>query len=471
MDARGASHRPSMTVVDLEESPGARASRRTGERAWPTDAPLARFVHLHRRRFAAVAALVALVVGGVLVVGPRVTAGAERRDVLAAAAFASGVRSLAHPLRERWRADVGDAFDPVLVGATLVVPDPDDGRGVVGLDVVTGERLWGRALDAFGPVQGCVEVAARVACLAGLDGRADLPPAVLSVLDAGDGELVATHELVGRWSAIASADEDVVLAGWLPVGLRVERLDPISAAPRWTSPSRTTDNPRAQGGVSLDVGAGVVVATSSPERLLLDARTGESRVADDDDEIRVRPDGTVLRTRTSPTRRGYAISTTVMWPTGSTPATTTALGRAALVAVDDRARPGVVTLEPRRRGLVVRQYAPGSNDPTWSSDEVGGSVVANLRDRVVLRRASALVALDAASGQRVWQRPSDDADGAVLSDGSRLAVVGAQRTLVVLRLDDGSDAWSQELPAGTDAVVTIGSQAYATGRGVLVALR
>ncbi|MDM7831536.1 outer membrane protein assembly factor BamB family protein [Cellulomonas edaphi] len=461
---------PTVSVVELDEVEDGAAARSRGARGplwgWARRRPV----------LAAVAGTLAvgLLVGFVLV-APHVAADRERVAVLEPAAFDGAVHSLARAPRERWSAPAASAMAPVLVGDVVVVAQDSPVLHLAGLDVVTGKPLW--RTEAIGttaaPVQGCVESAARLACIVGLRGRGERPPSRVVLVDVGTGRVLADHPVQGRWVEIEAVDDDVVLAGWVPAGMGVVRVDPTSGAQEWTTPPSDRAHPRATGNIGLAVAGRVVVASSFPAQMAIDAADGHPLpVAISDDLVRLRPDGVYVRTRFE--SRAGGVSATSVLMDGAGRVVRTARGEAVIPAVHDPASPRVLTVEATRGGVGVRAYTDGAA-PLWRAAEPAGWVVADAGGRVVVERNGSLVGLDAASGERVWQRPAGVESRSAFSDGDRVAVLvnlpGSESGMAALRLADGDREWQVALPTGTRRVVRLGAELYALSTDRLVALR
>lgn len=431
----------------------------------------------HRPLLAAVGGCLTLALAvAFVVVAPRLTAGRERTAVLSAATFEGAVHSLAHPLRERWSVAADSSVVPVLVGDTLVVATDDPPHHLAGVDVVTGERLWERGPfgSAGSPVQDCVARGGSVACVAGRPGRGTDPPSSLVLVDTTAGRVLATHDVPGRWGEIAAVGRDVVLAGWVPDGLGVVRVDPRTGEVRWEAPPSDRAHPRDTGNITLAASGDVVVASSFPSQLALHATDGSALPLDDtDDVVRLRTDGTYVRTRYLSTAGSIAAASRVTDGTGQVVLTTQ--GEALEPSVDDPRSPRVLTIEEVDGAVAVRAYLGRATEPSWVATEPAGSVVLDAGGRVLLGREESLVGLDAATGRRVWQRPVAVEPRAVFSDGSRVAVPVRMpeggRGIAAFRLDDGDQVWRVQLPDDTRRVVRLGAQLYVLADDRVVALR
>jgi len=411
-----------------------------------------------------------------VVVAPRLTAGRERSAVLGAAEFDGAVHSLGHVPQERWSIAATSSIVPVLVGDTLVVATDEPAHHLAGYDVVTGERQWeqGPIGGRGAPIQDCAALGGRVACVAGLPGRGAAPPSTVVVLDTTAGRVVASHAVPGRWVEIAAVGRDVALAGWVPEGLGVVRVDPDDGRVVWHAEPAHGAHPRDTGNIGLAAAGEVVVATSFPSQLALAADDGSALPVDEtDDVVRLRDDGTYVRTRYLSNAGAIAAVSRVTDGEGRVLLTTQ--GEALEPAVHDPASARILTIEDVGGAVAVRSYPAGQGDPAWKVTEPGGRVVLDAAGRVLLEREGALVGLDAATGRRVWQRPVDADPRGVFSDGTRVVVPvrmpGGGRGLAAFRLDDGDLVWRVALPDGTRRVVQLGAQLYVLADDRVVALR
>ncbi|GIG19928.1 hypothetical protein Cch01nite_06520 [Cellulomonas chitinilytica] len=444
---------------------------------------------------AAVAALVGLVVAFGLA-APAIVTAQERRHVLAATAFPGAVHVLDAGPAVRWSASYDESVPPLLVGDTIVVVDGPDlqHRALVGLDVVTGARRWSVPLGAEpSPTQvRCQELAGHLVCLAGEgpppDQRALAPgerppepaPAVLLVVDARTGDVLASHRVEGRVVAAAMTGGDVVVATYWWGAFAVRRIDPLTAQVRWERLDGAAVTVPAVGDVTLRAGGGLVVATVSGATLVLRAATGErvrpaQRTAGTD-ETRMLADGTLVRTR----YRLEAVGVDVMsdLSTGEGEPWLTARGVPVEPEVDDDASGLVFTSGALAGGPLVGRvsaYRPGRSEPVWRAFAPAREIAAVVGDRVVLRVAGALVGVDSRNGVQMWRRTFGLGLGRAFTDGRHLVLERTTpeegATLMALDLETGRVDWTSPLPDGTSRVIQLGGHLYAAGDGDLVALR
>lgn len=475
--------------LDEDELPGAEPAPSGPERlrAWAVRRP-ARAVS---------AVVVATVVLAVALVGaPRWAAGQERAAVLGAAAFPGAVRSLTDAPGVRWTAAVDGSSPPLLVGDVIVatVGGPHDGRQILGLDAVTGQQRWAVPLGADPAPENvlCRALDAQLACVVGpappsdrrvlvpSEPRADDGRAELLVLDPADGTVLSRSPVGGWVVATAQAGSDLVVATYAWGMLTVRRLDPATGEARWQTQRWSTFQSASNGRVALVAAAGLVLAAGNDVTLVLDAATGErlprppgATVAD---QTRLLEDGTLVRTRYRLRDAGVdavsELSTGLGRPWASV--------RGVLVAptVSDGTSGLVFAaggLTEGSTGGRVRAYDRGTAEQVWLASAPAPEVDVDAGGRVVLRGGGALVGLDAATGELSWSRTFGPSIGRAFTDGRRVAVEhdasDGTAVLTSLSLDDGASLWEIPLPAGTTRVVRMGSQLYALGDDVLVALR
>jgi len=451
-----------------------------------------------RRPFVA-AGMLAAVVGLVAAFGlvtPTLVTAQERRQVLAATSFAGAVHVLDAGPAVRWSVPFDDTVDPLLVGDTIVVVDGPDlqHRELVGRDVVTGAQRWSVPLAADpSPTQvRCQEIDGRLVCVVGEgpppDQRALAPgerppdpaPAVLLVVDARTGGVLASRHLTGRVVAATTIGSDVVVATYWWGAFAVRRVDPLTGDVRWERRDGAAVTVPAVGDVTLRAGGGLVVATVSGATLVLRGATGErvrpaQRTAGTD-ETRMLEDGTLVRTR----YRLEAVGVDVMsdLSTGEGEPWLTARGVPVEPEVRD-GRSGLVYTSGALAGgpLVgrVSAYVPGRSNPVWRAFAPAREIAVDVGDRVVLRVAGALVGVDSRTGDQVWRRAFGLGLGDAFTDGEHLILERTTpeegATLMALDLETGRVDWTSPLPEGTDGAVRLGGHLYAVGDHVLVALR
>lgn len=483
-------------VVDEVEADGA-ADVRPAPARWQDEGRRLGGWALRRPLLAAatLTVLVGLLVAFGLVTPAMVTA-QERRHVLAAASFPGAVQELDAGPAVRWSVPLDETVPPLLVGDTVVVVDGPDlqHRTLVGVDVVTGLRRWTVPLAADpSPTQvRCHELGGRLVCLAGEGPPPDqrdlepgeLPPAaapaVLLVVDARTGDVLASHHVEGRVVATTTAGDDVVVATYWWGAFAVRRIDPMTAQVRWERRDGAAITVPAVGDVTLRAGGGLVVATVSGSTLVLRGATGErvrppQRTAGTD-ETRMLEDGTLVRTR----YRLEAIGVDVMseLSTGEGRPWLTARGVPVEPEVDDHLSGLVFTSGALAGGPLVGRvsaYRPGREEPVWRAFAPAREIAAVVGDRVVLRVAGALVGVDSRNGVQMWRRTFGLGLGRAFTDGVHLLLERTTpeegATIVALDLDTGRVDWTSPMPEGSSRVVQLGGHLYAMGDGRLVALR
>jgi hypothetical protein len=196
-----------------------------------------------------------------------------------------------------------------------------------------------------------------------------------------------------------------------------------------------------------------------------------------DDVVQLRADGVYVRTDF--TAHDGAVLARSTFSDASGRVLRTELGDAVELGVRDPASPRSLTVDGTGTAVTMRSYTDG-DEPQWTTDDGAGHPVLDVAGRIVLRRGDSLVALDASTGERKWQRPAAAAARTSVSrsgysDGKVVAVVVSGSTtpsgLAAFRLDDGEPQWQIDLPEGTRRVVRLGTQLYVLTGDRLVALR
>jgi outer membrane protein assembly factor BamB len=363
------------------------------------------------------------------------------------------------------------------------------GRRIVGLDAVTGETRWTLPLGAD-PVPTavmCTSTSELLACVVGpvpSDDRRDLVSdagarvgiATLWAIDPVDGTVRAHHPIDGWVMTAAAAGADLVVATYTFGLLRVTRFDPVTAQQIWQTERFVTARTAINGRIRLVVGGGLVMAKGSDSLLLLDAETGERQRRPSEalgvDESRLMADGTLVRVQyrlidsSIVARSSLSVGDREPWLTveGSVLASDVSDGTSGLVYTAD--------------GLGVDgvgAYRPGAEEPVWRSPAPATRVSVDAAGRVVVRNGGMLAALDSRTGTTIWVRDLGAVSGPAQSDGQRMLVLAGGTDdlgqLVALDVQTGDVEWVMPLPEGTQRVVQLGTQLYALGDGVLVALR
>ena len=494
MAERRLAERPAMQLVGLDDDamdappPVRSAPERlheaaAGARTWASRRP-------------AIAGVVSVVVAALLAVvvlaGPRWLVARERAHVLGPAAFAGAVHSLRSAPQALWTADVDGGVAPMLVGDVLVVTagsvDAGD-RRIVGLDAVSGETRWTVRLgtDPVPDAVMCRSTGTLLACVVGPaptpDPRdlAQVPDgivgaAALWAIDPTDGAVRSRHTIAGWVQSTAAAGSDLVVASYAYGQLTISKMDPVTARAVWVTkrvaPARTSTNDR----IRLIVGGGLVMATGNDSTILLDGATGERQAHSVEalgvDETRLTGDGTLVRVKYR--LQGSAIVARSSLSTGLGKPWLTAEG--SLLSVDVSDRSSGLTFTSGGEGVDgVSAYRAGTPSQVWHTTSMATRVSVDAAGRVVLRNGGTLAGLDVGSGAVMWVRDLGGVSGPAVSDGRRMAVLtGAiddRRVLVALDLGTGEVDWQLPLPGGTTRVVQVGTQLYALGDDVLVALR
>ena len=432
-----------------------------------------------RRRALVIGAALLAVLTVVAVVGQSVVASRERTRTAALADVPGLVDAVDGPVRVlRSGPDDGLLRSTDRTPAGLLVGsrgEADGAESVVAVDPADGTVVWRTELLAAGPTvyvppggqsvptsgqcRPSGQDGALLVCLAddgvALLGRGTLTQVApartrLVVLDARDGAVVSDltdavgEPLVAR--SVAVVDDLVVLvgAGGPSAYVRAVRADGTVA---WQDefPSTTTTAYGSQ--VRLDaLPGGVAVATRSTLRLL-DA-TGAVQ-----QEVPLRSDDRV---------RGTAGDAVVVEAPGEGTVVVRARGvvrvpgRWVQLDVDDGTAPGLL-LTADDTG--VRAWSPDGTR-RWASDvRVAGSRALVLDGRVVLGSGTAVVALDAATGDRSWRTGDVQPRPGLATDGRYVFVLGeggdAPTRVVALDAAAGGAAWRVDLPQPVDRLVAV----------------
>lgn len=442
------------------------------------------------------AAGLAVALGVGLVAAARVSAEADRRDEddVARLAFRSGfTASLREPLEELWRADgrlVGAGSGVVVLEERGTTPSR-----LVARHAGTGEERWTGAWAPPEDVARCEGAAALLLCEVVGSGYGspntdevlgEVPGALLAV-DPADGGVVAAFELDGRTVGWAVLDDDAVVARRAGDRLEVRRLEV----------SRRDPGRSDAGGLrtlwSTDVALpSGVTATQLTVRAEHGAVVVEGRVGTvldgDDGAVLVAPgpaaEGSPVSVVVSPA--GALVSTgpgSAEWfdrrPGAARPSVL--LGRPVAQAPDDGSTPEVVLLEQGLR-LVAVEAASGA--VLWERPEAPWRQVARRAGSVLVVEPGRITRVDARTGEERWVRPSGarperpPGPGAFLLDARRV-LLGASLTggpPAVTELDRGVQVWvgapslEGALRPGTGAAVALAVAdgavvAWGAGRG------
>jgi outer membrane protein assembly factor BamB len=190
------------------------------------------------------------------------------------------------------------------------------------------------------------------------------------------------------------------------------------------------------------------------------------------DETRLRGDGTLVRVHYR--LLGTAIVARSSLSTGMGEPWLTAEGSALSVDVSD----GSSGLSFTGDGFGVdgtSAFRGGEDQQVWRTPTRATRVSVDAAGWVVVRNGGTLAGLDAADGAVVWVRDLGVVSGPAVTDGRRVAVLSGRvdepRVLVALDLASGTVEWRLPLPDATSRVLQLGTQLYAVGDDVLVALR
>jgi hypothetical protein len=466
------------------------------------------------RRWWAAGLVTALGVG--LVTVAQVSADADRRDdddVARLAGRSGFTASLREPLLELWRADgrlVGAGSGVVVLEERSTPPSR-----LVARHAGTGEVLWAASWAPPQDVAHCEAAGGPLLCEVvgsgygspNTDELLGEVPGALVVVDPADGGVVAALELDGRTVGWAVVHGDTVVARRSGARLAVSRLDVPSldlgagGGPAPTTAAATVRGVAgdgADGGVPEVAGLRTVWSTDLPlpagvtagqltVRVDHGAVVVEGRVGvvldGGDGRVLVAPEPTVdpgrpVRVVVSP--GGALVSSapgTSTWSdrhrAGGPP--TVLPGRPVEQAPDDGSAPEVALLERGGR-LVAVEAASGA--VLWERPEAPWRQVARRAAAVLVVEPSGLSWVDARSGAEIWRRSSSaraggrPAPGTFVLDARRVLVAGALTAgpPAVIELDRGVQTWvaprslDGRLRPGTGAAVVL-----AVGDGTLTA--
>lgn len=437
-----------------------------------------------RRRWLLAAGLAAVLVGGSAVSGIRA------RDRAAWLAALPGVLApLDRSPREVWHVQMRGWGQVQALGGGLLLFGPDLERppAIELRDAVTGEARWvaplpeiGAATDVRCSALGDAARAARVVCrLAG-------EPARLVVLDARTGRRVAERAMDSENSSVTPIGLDLVVAEVLADGrAEVTRQDPVTGKVRWTFRSAQPLRSPGVGPSWFDVSVqhGVIVANGpvtwafAPDGTVL----GEWHLTGGDWAVKggwgldvsVLPDGRFAvgesggvglsdaeygTVSASDARDGFPIPGPVLEP-----------------VVDDGSVPGVLITRPAHKGgLVALDSATGRRLWEAGSQPWGDALV--LDTRLVVVAVRQLTAFDARSGRLLWSVdvPMGNHSQQVLTDGRVILVpmFATDQGAVLVALDpaDGRTRWTTRLPGGTSHLESAAGRLLALAGRDVVAL-
>ncbi|WP_068708537.1 PQQ-binding-like beta-propeller repeat protein [Oerskovia enterophila] len=424
---------------------------------------------------AAVAAVLVLVVGG-LVVGERNEAARIERVL----ASPGGVRSLGADVAVLWRIDPvagGNAPDlgrwsqPTLVDGVLVVP----GDPVAGYDPVTGKRLW-RVAESSVPAASASRSGDQTSC-SGSGPRWDRGPVVcttsdfrpvtifgetseeahlrgVEVIDPATGEVVTSRAVDGETTAATVAFTDgLATFAWGAGGQVVVTLEDLATGEvRWTRellPDREESAVSARYLQGWPDGDGLrVEATGLSVTLDADGASVGRRAAGSWDSTlpdggRVSMEGDGTWTVFAPDgRESFSVEGNVV-PFDVTDGSVDAPlfvsdGGDVMDAAGTIARPVFSALD-RRTGQTL-----------WTGEGPLDRAVAQVGDVGVLSGAGRLWGADLATGERVWEAEGALPYGQSFTDGTDLYLVGQSGTgatrVTAISVESGQVLWATDVP-------------------------
>jgi len=448
----------------------------------PDHSPAHSRARLRRRlRVAAVALTTTATVLAALTLSESASTRRDDRSVAAAADTPGLVGSVRRPVQERWR---GPAHVAVLSGFQLV---PELHRGTtrtVARDTATGEIRWALplSLTPAHQVPACLPLAHDASTLtcelpgqpgiqaANTDEALGSTPGRLITLDAGSGAVLDVTVLpVGTvgWDVDQS---DLVTARMTGGKLLVERLEPVTSTPRWSTTvplavgvlARQLTMRASTGFVLLDGVAAVVVDATTGR--VLHPSPGAPAEEPSTGGIRLTADHlgfTVWQARTG------------IWYDRQGRAGARIDGEPWSTPVDDSSG-GSVVLVRDGRALVAVDVLNAA--PQWTRAPVE-RVLLRLDGVLLISSRGALRAADASTGQSLWSTPvAPDSSGPIaVSDGVRVLVVapgedGQRPRIRAVDLHDGTERWSVPMPDGTSALTSRNGVVVATGDNLTVVL-
>lgn len=262
-------------------------------------------------------------------------------------------------------------------------------------------------------------------------------------LDVADGAVRADREL-GTAGATAAVGDLVVLASGGPESMRVTAVDRASGATRW----EVTLPERSQTGTApaLWASGDHALARGSREVWVLDPADG--RVQAHDAGVAVRDDGWLVATDEE------GVSRLLDADGGATGVS--APGAPLALLPDDGSAAGLVLLAdvgdvPVR---AVRALDAATGDVVWERDvDLGSTMNQMLLDGVLYGSgASSVWAVDVATGEPRWSTAAGPSDAWQVQTDARVLLRSEPgpdgSELVGYDLRDGDEAWRTELPAG-----------------------
>ncbi|WP_028046666.1 PQQ-binding-like beta-propeller repeat protein [Cellulomonas sp. URHE0023] len=493
MAQRRLAERPVMQLVGLDDDAtvGSAPARSAPERLHEAAAHVRTWASRRPATAGVIAVVAVVLLAGGVAAGPHWLLERERARVLGPASFVGAVDSLRSVPEVPWTADVDGGVAPVLVGDVLVVTagsvDAGD-RRVVGLDAVTGATRWAVALgaDPIPDAVACRSAGTLVTCVAGPSpapdprGLAQVPDSPVGVstlwaIDPMDGAVRSQHPISGWVQATAAAGADLVVATYASGRLAISRIEPVTGRQVWHSQWYASGRTKINGRLRMVVAGGLVLVSGADTSVLLDEETGERPAPSTEprvDETRLTADGTLVREHYRVLDSAIVARSSLSSGLGEP--WLTAEGSVLPVDVSD----GSSALTFTSDGLGVdgvRAYRAGADQQVWRTTTKATRVSVDVAGRVVVRSGGTLAGLDTSDGSLVWVRDLGAVSGSAVSDGRRVAVLSGgvddHPVLVALDLADGGVEWRLPLPDGTSRVVRLGTQLYALGDDLLVALR
>ena len=408
------------------------------------------------------------------------------------------------PLQAIWSGSVGLGLEEVTHDVLVAIFRTQDGHEVVGVDPLTGKRLWATALP---PTLNVADSRCRilrgdfpqpsraVAChlaapLAPGDQRLPYGPGAeqrLLVLDPRTGEVVADRSLGFGYVVMVPWETDLILTEVLADGrLQVTREDPVDGDELW---SVRSDEPLPGAGTgagprpvlpSVEHGVvlvyGPVTRALSPDGEVLGEWVSAAPISGGEPapvQVTVLPDGRfavsdpAARTSGSPYGHVVAADGRADFPIDGPVLTT---------LVDDGSAADVLlTRSPGGEQIVA--VDPRTGAPLWSAATNVGTYPLILDRRLVTTAGEEVVALDTGDGERLWTALSGQllSNEALMPDGHVALVPLADnltgaRTLAAVGLSDGRVRWTARAPEGTFGYIEAGGRLFALHGGRITRL-
>jgi len=452
------------------------------ERADPAPAPPPR----HRRRWPWV--LGALVAVAALAGGQQVVDARHRAYEARFEKVPGVLRPLTRDPQPLWTVPSGRWGVVQARGSFVAYESRADDARVEGLDPLTGKARWQMTVPAPGatddaasggtdgtagaateagvdcrPLDGGRGSTDRIACLVSPTptgvGTDDGSPTAVVVLDARTGRTVGRwQEPVQAWAAaggrvlVASGVEHDGSRTWTVTAHEPGGAVAWTRTLTWTVPAPTADG--VSSGWALDADADHVLLSADGHAAVLDAAGRVTRRLDGDAltgwslgraglvvEQVLRPDDLDGSPEGS-----YTTSTEIDVP-GLPPE------QSLLLTVDDGSVPGLALTTASSGGVAVYDLRDGA-EQLWRDDAVSAPRIL-LGGILYTESGSEVVAFDARTGRRVWERPVPAGETIEFTDGHLLYVLVDGGVLETFALSDGTPgrSWqtAQLTPAGSDS--------------------